>query len=126
MNQHHNHITTEEHQRAEQARRDTQNHVQHEHPLPSADQAQHGHVHANHAAQQQKTNGTHTGHADHMGHMDHPAHDEHMGHVGHGEAMFQRPFWISLVLTIPILFYAELFQNLLGYRAPAFPGSQYL
>jgi Cu2+-exporting ATPase len=40
--------------------------------------------------------------------------------------MFKRPFWISLLLTIPVLFYAHLFQDLLGYTAPAFPGSQYL
>jgi len=40
--------------------------------------------------------------------------------------MFQRPFWISLILTIPVLLYAELFQELLSYTAPQFPGSQYL
>jgi Cu2+-exporting ATPase len=40
--------------------------------------------------------------------------------------MFQRPFWISLILTIPILIYAELFQSLLHYQAPDFPGSFWL
>jgi len=40
--------------------------------------------------------------------------------------MFQRPFWISLLLTIPVLLYSELFQELLGYTAPAFPGSLYI
>jgi Cu2+-exporting ATPase len=40
--------------------------------------------------------------------------------------MFARPFWVSLVLTIPVVLYAELFQQLLGYTAPAFPGSDYL
>jgi Cu2+-exporting ATPase len=40
--------------------------------------------------------------------------------------MFKRPFWVSLLLTIPILYYAQLFQELLGYTAPAFPGSEYL
>jgi Cu2+-exporting ATPase len=40
--------------------------------------------------------------------------------------MFARPFWISLVLTLPVLVYAELFQELLGYTAPQFPGSAYL
>lgn len=40
--------------------------------------------------------------------------------------MFKRPFWISLILTIPVLIYAELFQELFGYTAPAFPGSQWL
>lgn len=50
----------------------------------------------------------------------------HQGHSGHSPDMFQRPFWISLVLTIPILFYAELFQSLFHYQAPAFPGSFWL
>ena len=40
--------------------------------------------------------------------------------------MFTRPFWVSLVLTIPVLIYSDLFQDLLGYTAPAFPGSAYL
>jgi Cu2+-exporting ATPase len=40
--------------------------------------------------------------------------------------MFKRPFWIALILTIPVLIYAELFQELFGYTAPQFPGSQWL
>jgi Cu2+-exporting ATPase len=40
--------------------------------------------------------------------------------------MFARPFWISLLLTIPIVVYAELFELLLHYRAPVFPGSVWL
>lgn len=51
-------------------------------------------------------------------------HVEHGGgHAGRSEAMFARPFWISLVLTLPILVYADLFQELFGYQAPQFPGS---
>ncbi|GAC1387008.1 MAG: heavy metal translocating P-type ATPase [Herpetosiphon sp.] len=60
-----------------------------------------------------------------------PGHDrshggEHSEHMGHGEAMFRRPFWISLILTVPVLLYADLFQQLFGYTAPRFPGSQWL
>jgi Cu2+-exporting ATPase len=40
--------------------------------------------------------------------------------------MFRRPFWVSLALTIPVLIYAEHIQGLLGYTAPAFPGSRWL
>ena len=40
--------------------------------------------------------------------------------------MFRRPFWVALVLTVPILIYADLLQNLLHYQAPAFPGSTWL
>lgn len=77
-------------------------------------------------------------HADHGTHMTHNSHTEniergnqaghmdHSAHAGHSAELFKRPFWISLVLTIPVLIYSELFQELLGYTAPAFPGSQFL
>lgn len=55
------------------------------------------------------------------------AHAEHAGgHAGHSEAMFARPFWVSLVLTIPVVVAADLFQELFGYRVPGFPGSEWL
>ncbi len=66
------------------------------------------------------------GQPDHAGHMEHAAHTAHAGHAGHSEAMFRRPFWIALVLTIPVLFYSDLLQGLLHYHAPAFPGSVWL
>jgi P-type Cu2+ transporter len=53
-------------------------------------------------------------------------HAGHEGHAEHSEEMFARPFWISLALTIPVLIYAELLQELFGYTAPAFPGSEWL
>lgn len=69
----------------------------------------------------------HAAHNEHMRHVAHTGeHGGHNGHAGHSEEMFKRPFWISLALTIPTLYYAHLFQELLGYTAPAFPGSQYL
>jgi Cu2+-exporting ATPase len=40
--------------------------------------------------------------------------------------MFKRPFWVSLALTIPVLIYSELLQELFGYTAPQCPGSEYL
>ena len=60
-------------------------------------------------------------------HMEsHVEHADHSNHVGHSPAMFERPFWVSLVLTVPVLLYSELFQELLKYTAPQFPGAQYL
>jgi Cu2+-exporting ATPase len=87
--------------------------------------AVHGSSHAAHAANEHAAmHHDHAGAGHHDGHG--TAHSGHGGHTGHSEAMFQRPFWISLLLTIPILIYAHLFQELLGYTAPAFPGSEYL
>ena len=62
-------------------------------------------------------------------HMEHKS-EAHSGHEGHGHgghdhaAMFRDKFWLTLALTIPVVFFSEMFQMLLGYSAPAFPGSQ--
>jgi P-type Cu2+ transporter len=53
----------------------------------------------------------------------HGAHDKH---AGHSPAMFRDRFWLSLVLTIPTVIYAREVQEWLGYRAPAFPGSEWV
>ncbi|MBP7149138.1 MAG: heavy metal translocating P-type ATPase, partial [Acidobacteria bacterium] len=50
----------------------------------------------------------------------------HDKHAGHSVAKFRDRFWISLGLTIPTLVYSDLLQGWLGYRAPAFPGSDWL
>ena len=56
-------------------------------------------------------------------HMEHQEHDKH---AGHSVAMFKDKFWLSLILTIPVLAYSEMIQQWLGFTPPAFPGSQYV
>ena len=56
---------------------------------------------------------------------EHAAHEAHVDHTGH-EAMFRRKFWISLVLSIPVLLFSQGFQALLGFSMPAFPGAQWI
>jgi Cu2+-exporting ATPase len=56
------------------------------------------------------------------GHDGHQSHD-HGGHHDHA-AMFRDRFWLTLALTIPVVFFSDMFQMLLGYTAPAFPGSE--
>ncbi len=68
----------------------------------------------------------HNAQSAHSGHNMEGMHTGHGEHAGHSEEMFKRPFWISLVLTIPVLLYSDLLQSVLGYTAPEFPGSQYL
>src|SRR6266545_8296050 len=93
---------------------------------------------------------------DHMEHHDHPEHAGHPGHetpapgasdatlhghaasgdghagmshdrhAGHSVAMFRDKFWLSLVLTIPVIVWSPDPQEWLGYRAPTFPGSEYI
>ncbi len=40
--------------------------------------------------------------------------------------MFRRKFWISTLLSIPVLLYSETLQGWLGFTAPAFPGSAWI
>jgi len=95
-------------------------------PNAAQEAAQHGNMHNAHATDAQHASPD-SGHTDHHAHATQMAgHAGHGAHAGHSEAMFQRPFWISLLLTIPVLVYAELFQQLLGYTAPPFPGSTYV
>lgn len=53
----------------------------------------------------------------------HTDQSDHTSHANHSPDMFRRPFWISLLLTIPIVIYSHMIQMLLGYTAPPFPGS---
>ena len=72
---------------------------------------------------------------DHTGHTDHAAHGEHGeradadghgqdgGHGRHGDhaAVFRRRFWVSLVLSLPIVVTAHMIQDWFGYHLD-FPG----
>jgi len=52
-------------------------------------------------------------------------HHDHGSHAGH-EIMFRNRFWVSLLLSIPVLFFSPALQVWLGYKAPTFPGSQWI
>ena len=59
-------------------------------------------------------------------HDAHDGHESHDRHEGHTPQMFRDRFWLSLVLTIPVVFWSAHIQELLGYRAPEFPGSTWI
>jgi P-type Cu2+ transporter len=40
--------------------------------------------------------------------------------------MFRDKFWLSLALTIPVVFWSADVQHWLGYTAPSFPGSSFI
>ena len=58
-----------------------------------------------------------------MGHGGHGGHGGHDKHAGHSVAMFRDRFWLSLVLSIPIVLYSHMVQEWLGFTMPMFPGS---
>ncbi len=63
----------------------------------------------------------HDGHAEHAG----AGHGEHVDHTGH-EEMFRRRFWVSLILSIPVLLYSPMLQTLFGFSMPEFPLSRWI
>lgn len=52
-------------------------------------------------------------------------HGEHADHTGH-ERMFRQRFWISLLLSLPVLAFSPVVQELLRFGLPAFPGSEWI
>ena len=60
-----------------------------------------------------------TSHQDRHGHGAHGGHDKH---AGHSPEMFRDRFWLSLVLTVPILYFDPHFQEWFNYSAVQFPG----
>jgi Cu2+-exporting ATPase len=62
----------------------------------------------------------------HKAHTTHTLHDHrapsHDKHAGHTLGMFRDRFWLSLLLTLPILYFDAHFQAWFGYQAVQFPG----
>ncbi|MGJ3240342.1 MAG: copper-translocating P-type ATPase [Anaerolineae bacterium] len=73
-----------------------------------------GHAHSDHEHQQESQD--HSSH-DHNGHG--------VDHSGH-EMMFRNRFWVSLLLSIPVLLYSPSIQSWLGFTMPEFTGSQWV
>ncbi len=51
---------------------------------------------------------------------------DHDKHEGHSPDIFRNRFWLSLVLTLPVVFWSEHIQTLIGYKAPEFVGSTWI
>jgi Cu2+-exporting ATPase len=58
-------------------------------------------------------------------HAHHDHHEGHDEHAGHNPDMFKQKFWLSLLLTIPILLFSETIQGLFGFSL-TFTGSNYI
>ena len=48
---------------------------------------------------------------------------QHDKHEGHSPDMFRDRLWVSLLLTVPILYFSPQIQDWFGYEATEFPGS---
>ncbi len=61
----------------------------------------------------------HAGHASPVGHGQHVGHDSHAGHdkhAGHDPEMFRRRFWLTLAMTVPVVFTSEMVMDWFGYH----------
>ncbi|MDA2810829.1 heavy metal translocating P-type ATPase [Nocardiopsis sp. RSe5-2] len=84
----------------------------------AADHEEHAHggvAHADHHG-----HGGHGGHGEHAGHGDHGGHGGHAGHGGHGDhaKVFRDRFWLSLALSVPVVFTSHMIAGWLGYTVP--------
>jgi Cu2+-exporting ATPase len=50
-------------------------------------------------------------------------HDRHDRHEGHSVATFRDKFWLSLIMSVPVLIWSSDIQAWFGFTAPSFPGS---
>src|ERR671913_1005945 len=66
-----------------------------------------GQEHSDHPA-----DGSHDAPATHEGHTGHGGHDKH---AGHDPEMFRRRFWLSLILTIPLVVTGEMVMDWFNY-----------
>jgi Cu2+-exporting ATPase len=56
--------------------------------------------------------------------LEHDAHAGHDKHAGHSVEMFRSRFWITLLLSIPVVLYSPMVQEWLRFSIPTFPGSE--
>ncbi len=92
------------------------------------------HSHHSTQANQSEDGQTGTSQLGHHGHQDHKEgdpgnHDSHSGHdkhAGHSPEMFKQRFFVSLILTLPILYFSLQLQSWLNYEAILFPGANWI
>ena len=93
-----------------QATAKAEEHVDHKSHTASAQSTHDMHAHGGHAAQEMGKESEHAGHVDHSGHED----------------LFRRRFWVSLLLSLPVLLYTPMLQMWFGFRLPNFAGSEWI
>ena len=56
---------------------------------------------------------------------DHTVHTQGQ-HAGHSTAMFKNRFWLTLALSVPVVYFSPMVGHLLNYHVPVFPGSAWI
>lgn len=94
-------------------------HNDHDHSKMGHDEHTMADTHADHKSHATTTQSHHDmhAHASHAGHEmgKESGHAGHVDHTGH-EDMFRRRFWVSLLLSIPVLLYTPMLQMWFGIQ----------
>jgi Cu2+-exporting ATPase len=110
-NEHHTH---HEHHQHDEAHGDDEHLSQHDMSVHTVPMENHKDHHAS------------SKHEGHGAHIDHNQHGDHgVDHTGH-EILFRNRFWVSLVLTVPVLFFSPMIQQWFGFSMPVFFGSRWI
>lgn len=107
----------------------TEHENHHEHMNHSAMEIESNHedhnIHEEHSVHEEHHHASHDEHATHQSHDEHGEHGHHVDHTGH-ENMFRQRFWVSLILSIPVLLFSPSIQGWLNFQMPDFPGSEWI
>ena len=92
-----------------------------DHTMPERNNHQ---MHSSHGQDHESTNShAHLGHGQHVGSTSAPTHGRHTGHTVEA---FKKRFWISLILTLPVLILTPEIQSFLGFEGfITFPGQNF-
>lgn len=92
----------------------------------------HNHEHHSKKENKDEEHSNHQNHDEHQHHQKkenkHDGHDGHENHHDHHRMMiedFKKRFWVSLILSIPVVVLSPMIQGLLGYEL-TFPGHLYV
>ncbi|MFW0773016.1 heavy metal translocating P-type ATPase [Paenarthrobacter nitroguajacolicus] len=102
-------------------------HTHHHHPGPvqGAGHGIAGRKHQVTATDPASASGRHDHHGAGDRDDEHVVHS-HGKHAGHSTAMFKDRFWLTLALSVPVVYFSPMFGHLLGYMPPQFPGSAWI
>jgi P-type Cu2+ transporter len=67
-----------------------------------------------------------SGHQTHQAHQSHQDHEKHGDHHAHMVKDFKKRFWISLAVTLPVLFLSPMIQSFFGLGLLGFDGDLYV
>ena len=105
------------------------------HPRRELDERLHGEPPGSHESQSGRHGEREGGrgeHGDHHGRPGERGAGQHAHGDGHGgmhegdEELFRRRFFVSTLLSIPVILYSETIQGWAGFTMPAFPGSEWI